>query len=265
MNELKKADEIVMWKRVSDFPQYEVSNTGLVRKGAKIKICRANSHGYPTVVLYENGKRKNIPVHRLVALAFIANPYNLPQVNHIDENKENNNVANLEWCDAKYNNNYSNASGRAFDLKSKPVAMLTFDGAVHGVFPGAASASRQTGISQGNISEVCTRKRESAGGYVFQYAADLIDSLQAQLTDYHHMEQLVDGKMAENQRLRKINEKLQSQLAASQRREKAAVEDINLLEDCGVCKHHDLDSCDLAGTKCHFEWRGPQAEEGEAK
>ena len=52
-------------------------------------------------------------------------------------------------------------------------------------------------------------------------AADLIESLQAQVADYHHMEQLVDGKMAENQRLRKINEKLQSQLTESQRREKA--------------------------------------------
>lgn len=58
---------------------------------------------------------------------------------------------------------------------------------------------------------------------------------------------------------------LTAQLAESQRREKAAVEDINLLEDCGVCKHHDLDSCDLAGTKCYFEWRGPQAEKGEAE
>ena len=72
-------------------------------------------------------------------------------------------------------------------------------------------------------------------GYESQYqmhlaASDLIDSLTAQLTE-------------------------------SERREKAAVEDINLLEDCSVCKHHDLDSCDLAGTKCHFEWRGPQAEE----
>ena len=58
-------------------------------------------------------------------------------------------------------------------------------------------------------------------------------------------------------------ESLTAQLTASQRREKAAVEDINLLEDCGVCKHHDLDSCDLAGTKCQFEWRGPQeAEKG---
>ena len=58
---------------------------------------------------------------------------------------------------------------------------------------------------------------------------------------------------------------LTAQLAASQRMENAAVEDINLLEDCGVCKHHDLDSCDLAGTECHFEWRGPQAEKGEAE
>ena len=57
---------------------------------------------------------------------------------------------------------------------------------------------------------------------------------------------------------------LTAQLAASQRREKAAVEDINLLEDCSVCKHRDLDSCDLAGTECHFEWRGPQTEKGAA-
>ena len=54
---------------------------------------------------------------------------------------------------------------------------------------------------------------------------------------------------------------LTAQLTESQRMEKAAVEDINLLEDCSVCKHHDLDSCDLAGTKCHFEWRGPQEAE----
>ena len=54
------------------------------------------------------------------------------------------------------------------------------------------------------------------------------------------------------------------QLKESERRADAAVEDINLLEDCSVCKHHDLDSCDLAGTECHFEWRGPQTEKGVA-
>ena len=53
-----------------------------------------------------------------------------------------------------------------------------------------------------------------------------------------------------------------AEIAAVTAERDAAVEDINLLEDCSVCKHHDLDSCDLAGTKCHFEWRGPQVEKG---
>ena len=88
-----------------------------------------------------------------------------------------------------------------------------------------------------NADEVVRELRDTENCDVLDYindAADLIESLTAQLTE-------------------------------SERREKAAVEDINLLEDCGVCKHHDLDSCDLAGTECHFEWRGPQeAEKGEA-
>ena len=71
-------------------------------------------------------------------------------------------------------------------------------------------------------------------------AADLIESLQAQLTDYHHMEQLVDGKMAENQRLRKINEKLQSQLAESQRKEKA---DAELIRKIYFATDEDLCDC----------------------
>ena len=70
--------------------------------------------------------------------------------------------------------------------------------------------------------------------------ADLIDSLTAQLTDYHHMEQLVDGKMAENQRLRKINEKLQSQLTESQRREKA---DAELIRKIYFATDEDLCDC----------------------
>ena len=71
-------------------------------------------------------------------------------------------------------------------------------------------------------------------------AADLIESLQAQVADYHHMEQLVDGKMAENQRLRKINEKLQSQLTESQRREK---EDAELIRKIYFATDEDLCDC----------------------
>ena len=115
--------------------------------------------------------------------------------------------------------------------------MLTFDGAVHGTFPGSASASRQTGISQGNINEVCTGKRASAGGYVFKYASDLIQELQAQL-------------------------------AASQRREKAAVEDLEAIlalacaaEVEGICNYCSDDGENCTGTT---GWLGPQAEKGAA-
>lgn len=113
--------------------------------------------------------------------------------------------------------------------------------------------------------------------------AALIDRLTAQLADYPHMDQLVNGKMAENQRLRQINEKLQSQLAASQRREKAAVEDIMCRDHCDVCvsgKEHEGE-CKIADYDCltcksetcmcnkcrdedHWIWRGPQ-EAGEGK
>lgn len=73
-------------------------------------------------------------------------------------------------------------------------------------------------------------------------AADLIESLTAQLIDYHHMEQLVDGKMAENQRLRKINEKLQSQLAAYQRRAQDARNE--LCQKCGRYRDAHKGACD---------------------
>lgn len=65
------------------------------------------NNGYHYVVLYKNTKRAFKTIHRLVAETFIPNPYNLPQVNHKDENKTNNCVDNLEWCDNKYNINYS--------------------------------------------------------------------------------------------------------------------------------------------------------------
>ena len=64
------------------------------------------NNGYKRVTLFKNGKSKNISIHRLVAIAFIPNPNDLPQVNHKDENKLNNNVDNLEWCSSKYNANY---------------------------------------------------------------------------------------------------------------------------------------------------------------
>lgn len=108
-----------IWKSVVGYEgYYEVSNLGNVRSVDRIvknknnttKIIKGKNHkltvaqsGYISIVLYKNCEQKVYRVHRLVAEAFIPNPQNLPQINHIDENKGNNNVENLEWCTGSYN------------------------------------------------------------------------------------------------------------------------------------------------------------------
>lgn len=76
-------------------------------------LKQGNVNGYKVVILYKDGKKKTYLVHRLVAIAFIPNPNNLPIINHKDENKTNNNVNNLEWCTYEYNNTYGTARKRA--------------------------------------------------------------------------------------------------------------------------------------------------------
>lgn len=83
----------------------------------KQMIPQTGTTGYEKVMLCKNGGYKMARVHRLVAEAFIPNPNNLPMVNHKDENKLNNCVDNLEWCDNSYNVRYNGASKRAGDKK----------------------------------------------------------------------------------------------------------------------------------------------------
>lgn len=108
-----------VWKDIKNYEGlYQISTYGRVksfpRKGAlrKEKVLKPYKDGknyYFVVGLHKDGKKQYKLIHRLVADAFIPNPNNLPIVNHKDENKENNNVDNLEWCTYKYNSNYGNA------------------------------------------------------------------------------------------------------------------------------------------------------------
>ena len=82
------------------------------RKGRKLKPS-IDKYGYYKVVLSHNGKRKTYPVHRLVAMAFLPNPLNKKTVNHIDGNKTNNNVSNLEWASQKENQSHKWNTGLA--------------------------------------------------------------------------------------------------------------------------------------------------------
>ena len=112
------------WKSIPGYEGlYEVSNLGRVKRikrydrfnhkiVSKLLKPSYNTNGYYIVQLSNNGFKKSKLVHRLVAQLFIPNPDNLPQVNHKDEDKTNNIVDNLEWCDSKYNNNYGTLQQR---------------------------------------------------------------------------------------------------------------------------------------------------------
>lgn len=89
-------DDIEVWAKIEGYPNYEVSSFGNVRRGERILKAGCSSH-YLCISLFRENKRKRFSVHRLVAKAFIPNPDNKSQVNHIDGNKLNNHVSNLEW------------------------------------------------------------------------------------------------------------------------------------------------------------------------
>lgn len=99
---------------------YEISNLGNIKslRSGKLMKKTKNNDGYEAVSLTKNGKSRGYFVHRLVALTFIPNPDNLPEVNHKDECRDNNVVDNLEWCTKKYNRNYGTYRERMSALKT---------------------------------------------------------------------------------------------------------------------------------------------------
>ena len=92
----------MIWKQIPGFQNSQVSNTGLIRSYGKERKLQVTK-GYKTVILTESKTQKKFTVHRLVAMTFLPNPTNLPQVNHKDGDKFNNRVENLEWCTNQQN------------------------------------------------------------------------------------------------------------------------------------------------------------------
>jgi len=160
---------------------YQVSNKGRIKSLLKGKKCILHQYankkwGYLYTFLYKGKERKCFRVNRLVAMAFLPNPENLPEVNHKDENVKNNCVENLEWCTSLYNNHYGQHRQRMRDAvtktKGRPVLQFSETGEFIAEYCSIGEAWRKTQISRVHIGEVCggKRNRKMAGGYIWQYA-----------------------------------------------------------------------------------------------
>lgn len=162
-----------MYKVINGFDNYAVSEQGHIKniKTGHILIGGTDSTGYKIVTLRKNNKNYTKTVHQLVAIAFIDNPNNLPLVNHKDENKQNNNVNNLEWCNYQYNNTYGTCLIRRSQTRSKKVYQFDTNNNLIDVFESIKSAEIITGINRNNITTVCKGKRQTAGGYKWQYVS----------------------------------------------------------------------------------------------
>nr|DAO18695.1 MAG TPA: homing endonuclease [Caudoviricetes sp.] len=153
---------------------YWVSNLGNVKsKFKQLKPC-INKDGYYVVSLCKENRVKTFSIHRLVALHFIDNPDNLPQVNHKDECKTNNCVTNLEWCTQQQNHDYgtrNERTGRSQMNKQGSKALLQYDlqGNFIKEFPSVSEASRELGKSQANISRCANGFKNQAYGFIWKF------------------------------------------------------------------------------------------------
>ena len=159
--------EVETFVKIEGFENYEVSNLGKVRNiksGIMLKPW-ITKDGYLRHCLYKHNKRKNLLLHRIIATAFIDNPEKKPQVNHIDENKLNNDLSNLEWCTGRENLVHGTRTKRVAEKLSKKVIQLDLNDSVLNEFESMGQAERETGVPSGNISRCCNGERKSAGGY----------------------------------------------------------------------------------------------------
>jgi len=178
---------VEIWKDIVGYEgMYQVSNLGRVkslnynRTGKENILSTSKNKGYFNVVLSKKGfKPFTVRTHRLVAEAFIPNPQNKPQVNHIDGNKLNNNIENLEWNTASENqqhaydtglkiSNWLNKKGKENHL-SKIIYQYTKDLQFIKKWYCIMDAVRELNIKHSNISRCVNGKRKSTGGFRWSY------------------------------------------------------------------------------------------------
>ena len=171
------------WKVIEGYSNYSISNTGIVKRNNYIRIDKLgrrtdvkekvlkqhlDKDGYYRVTVVKKGKNYFVPVHRLVAKAFIPNPNNYPVINHKNEIKTDNSLENLEWCTVAYNNNYGGRQERVRKTSGKKVIGTNEKETL--IFNSASEASLyMTGKKNSNISSCANGKFKTAYGYKWRW------------------------------------------------------------------------------------------------
>lgn len=180
------------WKDIKGYEGlYQVSNLGRIKCLPKDVVSTKYGHvrhyperiaktftrnGYPSVELSKNGESKKFTVHRLVANAFINNHENKSQVNHIDGNKLNNHVKNLEWVTARENINHAYQNNLRGDFHHGiAIEQYSKSGEFIRKYKSINQASKITGIDYSTIKKNCEGIFKQAGGYLWKYSNNRLD------------------------------------------------------------------------------------------
>lgn len=177
-----------IWKDIKDYEGlYQVSNLGKIRsldryryngisyyiqKGKILKL-QDDKNGYKVINLYKDKKVKNFKVHRIVAQAFIPNPENKEQINHIDGNKNNNQITNLEWCNCTENVRHAFTNNLMTQHNNTPVEQYSLDGSFLKKYNSISEAILELHLNKGAVSSIsrcCQHIIPTAYGYIWEYS-----------------------------------------------------------------------------------------------
>ena len=143
--------------------KYQISNLGRVYNTERNRFLKGGISlaGYMRVVLTIDGKKYYKNIHRLVAEAFIPNPDNLPFINHINEEKTDNSIENLEWCTQEHNNTWGSKASRILQYDTQGNFIKEYQSRIF--------AAREVGVSADAITQCCCGISRTAAGYIWKY------------------------------------------------------------------------------------------------
>lgn len=171
-----------IWKDIEGLGgYYQISNLGRVKSVSRIVMRKSTpmrvkerilkpymNGGYAQYLCMYEGKGYDIFAHREVAKAFIPNPYNLPCVNHKDENPSNNHVDNLEWCTYSYNLSYNGLAVKRMISKRLPILQYSKSGEFIREWSHAREAAEALGINKRAIYNCCQGRTKTSGGFIWK-------------------------------------------------------------------------------------------------